>query len=94
MKGELAGKELQEEKKIAKLLSLVEKEIGAPLSYHVVDKICDRLNLPIPPLAKVIDELRAAGFQASPTHFDSRGIRTDASAQAVKEVVRNLVCAP
>lgn len=91
MKGELAGKELKKEKKIARLFSLVEKEIWAPLSYHVVDKICDKLNLPIPPLAKAIDELRAAGFQASPTHFNSRGFRTNAPISEINTHIRRLV---
>jgi tRNA G26 N,N-dimethylase Trm1 len=91
MKSELVGKKLQEKKKITRLLSLVTKEIGAPLSYYVVDKICDKLNLPIPPLTKVIDELKVAGFQVSPTHFNSRGVRTNAPISEINSLIRRLV---
>jgi tRNA (guanine26-N2/guanine27-N2)-dimethyltransferase len=91
MKDDLAGTELKREKKILRLLSLVKKEIGAPPSYHVVDKVCDKLNLSIPPLAEVVDELRAAGFQASPTHFNSRGFRTDAPISEIYTHIRRLV---
>ncbi len=90
MKDKLVRKE-KKKKKIVRLLSLVMKEIGAPLSYYVVDKICDKMNSPIPPLAEVIDGLKAAGFQVSPTHFSSKGIRTDAPISEIDAHIRRLV---
>jgi len=38
----------------------------------------------------VIDTIREAGFEAVPTHFNSRGVRTDAPADTVKEVITEL----
>ncbi|UCE16910.1 MAG: tRNA (guanine(10)-N(2))-dimethyltransferase [Candidatus Bathyarchaeota archaeon] len=90
MAEEVAGRNLGREKRILKLLSLVRKEADAPVTYYAMDKICDKLNLRIPPLTKTMDELRGAGFQAVPTHFNSRGIRTDASAKTVKEIITRL----
>jgi len=90
MEKEVEGRGLKQEKRILKLLSVARNEAEAPLTYYVIDKICDKLNLPIPPLIEIIDELKRAGFQASPTHFNSRGVRTDASAEVVKGIVIKL----
>jgi len=69
---------------------LAKNEAEAPITYYAIDKICDKLNLRIPPLAKTMDELRGAGFQAVPTHFNSRGIRTDAPISVLKAHIRRL----
>ena len=91
MEKEVAEMNLGQEKKIHKLLSLARIEAEAPVTYYAVDKVCDKLNLRTPPLIKTMNELRAAGFQATPTHFNSRGIRTDAPAKTVKEIITKLV---
>ena len=88
---EIKGGKFKNQKIIHKLLSLSRDEAEAPPTYYVTDKICDKLNLPIPPLIEVIEELRKTGFQATPTHFNSRGIRTDAPAKVVKEIITRLV---
>jgi len=90
MEKEVDGRGLKQEKRILKLLSLARSEAEAPVTYYVTDKICDKLNLPVPPLIEVINELRRGGFQATPIHFHSRGVRTDASAKVVKEVIVKL----
>ncbi len=91
MERALKGGKFKNQKMIHKLLSLSRDEAEAPPTYYVTDKICDKLNLPIPPMVEVKKELRKAGFQAIPTHFSSRGIRTDAPAKVVKEIVTRLV---
>jgi len=90
MEKEVDGRGLKQEKRILKLLSVARNEAEAPLTYYVVDKICDKLNLPIPPLIEIMKELKRAGFQAGPTHFNSRGVRTEASAGVVKGIVVKL----
>ena len=72
----------------AKLLALIKDESGAPATYYVVDKICDRICSPIPPLIAVIRRLREKSFRSLPTHFHSRGIKTNAPARAVIEAIR------
>jgi len=81
---------LRQEKRLLKMLSLVQNEAEAPVTYYAVDKICDKLNLPIPALKKVLDKIKKEGFQAVPTHFNSRGFRTDAPANVVKEIITDL----
>jgi tRNA (guanine26-N2/guanine27-N2)-dimethyltransferase len=90
MEREAERRSLRQEKRILKLLSLVQNEAEAPVTYYTVDKICDKLNLPIPALKKVIGKLKKEGFQAVPTHFNSRGFRTDAPASVVREIVTKL----
>jgi tRNA (guanine26-N2/guanine27-N2)-dimethyltransferase len=79
------------QKLILRLLSLSRDEAEASPTYYVTDKICDKLNLPVPPLIEVVKALREAGFQATLTHFSSRGLRTDAPAKIVKEITAKLV---
>jgi len=90
MEREAEGRSLRQEKRLLKMISLVKNEAEAPVSYYAVDKICDKLNLPIPALKKVIDKLKKEGFQAVPTHFNSRGFRTEAPASVVREIVTKL----
>jgi len=90
MKREADGRRLKQGKRILRLLSLVREESEAPVTYYVVDKICDKLNLPVPPLIEVMDNIKRAGFQATPTHFNGRGVKTNAPAKVVKEVITKL----
>lgn len=89
-KREVDGRGLEQEKRILKLLSLVQDEVEAPVTYYVIDKICDKLNLPVPPLIEVIKGLRKEGLQATLTHFNTRGVKTDAPANVVKEVITKI----
>jgi len=78
-------------KKIRKILTLIENEVEAPITYYVVDKLCDKLNLPVPPVKEVIEALRERGFQAVLTHFNATGIRSNASASDMKELLLKIV---
>ncbi len=84
---EAAIRRLRNLDQILKILSLIKTESDAPITYYVLDKICDRMNIPIPSLKEVIMKLKEKGFQASTTHFHSRGVRTDAPAKTVTQTV-------
>jgi tRNA (guanine26-N2/guanine27-N2)-dimethyltransferase len=70
-----------------KILALIKNEVETPITYYVIDKLCDALNLPVPPVKKVVESLRKEGFQAYLTHFNSRGIRSNAPAMKIKQVL-------
>jgi tRNA (guanine26-N2/guanine27-N2)-dimethyltransferase len=91
MEREAKQRGLRQKKRILRMLSLVQDEAEAPVTYYAVDKICDKLNLPVPALKRVLDTIREAGFKAVPTHFSGRGVRTDAPADTVKKVIADLV---
>jgi tRNA (guanine26-N2/guanine27-N2)-dimethyltransferase len=90
MEKDVKRRHLKQEKRMLKLLSLAKNEAKAPITYFVVDKLSDKLNLPAPSIIKVMEELRNSSFQAVLTHFNSKGVRTDASAKAVKEVITRI----
>ena len=77
--------------KITKLLKLTKDEAEAPVTYFVLDRLSGKFGLPAPSTAKFFLALRDGGFNAVGTHFNSRGIRTDAPASAMKEILKNLV---
>jgi tRNA (guanine26-N2/guanine27-N2)-dimethyltransferase len=79
--------------KIAKLLSLAKGEAEAQATYYVLDKISNKLALPVPSVDALLQILRDSGFQAFPTHFNSRGIRTGAPALTVQNLLQKLVAA-
>ncbi|MFQ6085005.1 MAG: tRNA (guanine(10)-N(2))-dimethyltransferase [Candidatus Bathyarchaeia archaeon] len=58
--------------------------------YYTTDAICSRLGIPAPKIEKVINVLRGKGLQAARTHFDSVGIKTDASMEEMEQVLRSL----
>jgi tRNA (guanine26-N2/guanine27-N2)-dimethyltransferase len=79
--------------RITKLLSLARAEAEAPATYYVLDKIGDKLALPVPSVDAMLQILRDSGFQAFPTHFNSGGMRTDAPALTVQNLLQKLVAA-
>jgi tRNA (guanine26-N2/guanine27-N2)-dimethyltransferase len=79
------------EDRAPKLLGTLAEEAGAPLTFYVIDKVCDRLGLRIPPRRKIIEELLRRGCFAGRTHFDPAGLKTDASVKTLREVLAQLV---
>jgi len=76
--------------KIARLLSLITSEAEAPPTYYVLDKLSAKLSLPAPPVTTILKNLREGSFQAVPTHFNSRGIRTDAPSMVMQGLLKKL----
>lgn len=76
--------------KITKLLTLTKNEAAAPAAYYVIDKLGGKLKLPVPSVQVVLTALKDGGFQAVPTHFNTRGIKTDAPALAMHKILREI----
>jgi len=87
MRKELKQRAFAQSKKIGKILTLIENEVEAPVAYYVVDKLCGTLDVPVPPIKKIIEALEEAGFRAFLTHFNSKGIRSNASASDMKKLL-------
>jgi len=90
MQEEAHTRRLRHGARIQKTLRLIEEESDGPPSYFVVDDMCDALNLPVPPVAKVIEYLKRKGLQVTPTHFNTRGVRMEAPASEFADAVREL----
>lgn len=87
---EARRKELRNRIRILRLISLITREAHAPVTYYAIDKLCDKFNLPVPSLSRVIDHLSSRGYQVVATHFSTKAVRTDAPATALKDTLVNL----
>jgi tRNA (guanine26-N2/guanine27-N2)-dimethyltransferase len=77
--------------KIKKLLALAKTEASAPPTYYVLDKLSGKLDLPAPSIQTFLTALHYGGFQAVQTHFNTRGIKTDAPALVMHKMLREIV---
>jgi tRNA (guanine26-N2/guanine27-N2)-dimethyltransferase len=77
--------------RLDKLLLLVKSEADAPVTYFVIDQVCKKLGLPAVSVQSFLDALHGEGFMAVQTHFNTRGIKTDASAAVMRRLLRQLV---
>ena len=82
---------LRNSRKITKLLSLAKGEAEAPPTYYVIDQISDKLASAVPSVSVMLQSLRENGFQAVQTHFNTRGIRTDAPAMTMQKLLQEAV---
>lgn len=78
MLGEAMVVELGEKRRVLRLLNMVLREADGPPTYFVVDRISEKLGLPGLSKAKLIEKLVERGYRATETHFNPRGIRSDA----------------
>jgi tRNA (guanine26-N2/guanine27-N2)-dimethyltransferase len=91
MEEETKHRKLRKREKIQGILALAKNEAEAPIGYYVVDRLCDALNLPVPSVHSVTEALRKEGFQTCLTRFNSKGIKSNASAAKMKEIVKKAV---
>ncbi len=75
---------------IKKFLSNLSKEISINNPYYRYDLFCGYLKMNMPPRDKLINELRNRGFKAIKSHFDPRGIKTNASYEEFISILRSL----
>ncbi|MEM3054359.1 MAG: tRNA (guanine(10)-N(2))-dimethyltransferase, partial [Candidatus Bathyarchaeia archaeon] len=88
MESEVKKRKLKSKGRIQKILTLIKGECNAPATYYVLDKLCDKMGLPVPSVKKVLYLLKGEGFKASPTHFNPKGIKTNASAMEMKKLLQ------
>ena len=80
---ENAQRAFRNSSKITKLLSPNQtKKQTRPSTYYVLDKLSGKFGLPAPAVAPFCKPFDERVSRRSPTHFNSRGIRTDAPASA------------
>ncbi|MEM3579134.1 MAG: tRNA (guanine(10)-N(2))-dimethyltransferase [Candidatus Bathyarchaeia archaeon] len=90
MEKEVEKRFFKTKRRIQKILAMVKAECSAPPTYYVLDKICSKTGLPVPSVRDVIETLKKKGFEAFLTHFNSKGVKTDASATEMLTIVRQM----
>ncbi len=88
MRNEAGGNRTSDGERVKKLLDLALVEADGPPTYYVTDKVSERLQMAAPAKSTVIRKLLENGYRATPTHFNLRGIKSDAQIQAFEEAVR------
>jgi len=88
---EKVGAVFKNSARIAKLLILARDEASAPMTYYVLDKLSGKISLPSPSNQAFTNALRNSGYKAVPTHFNNRGIRTNASALTLHKLLRETI---
>ncbi|MEM1537256.1 MAG: tRNA (guanine(10)-N(2))-dimethyltransferase [Candidatus Nezhaarchaeales archaeon] len=73
-----------------RLLKLLQAEAEGPPLYYVLDRICHLAKVAEPSLEAVISKLRSNGFKATRTHFNLKGVKTDAPITRLISIVKEL----
>jgi len=84
------GSVLSSDPRLMKLIRLVMGEVGFKPGFYNIDMLCSRLRKASLSSHDVLSALRGAGFEAVRTHFDERGVKTDASVVEMENVLKGL----
>jgi tRNA (guanine26-N2/guanine27-N2)-dimethyltransferase len=71
-----------------KLLELVREEQNVKVPYYNIHKVYGKLGAPATSMGDIMERLRGNGFKATRTHFSPLGVRTDARAHDLYDVLR------
>ncbi len=91
MQNENAHTAFKNNSKITKLLTTAKAEAEAPPTYYVLDRISKKLSLPASPVALFFQALFEAGYTAVPTHFNTRGVKTNVSSTILQKTLQKIV---
>jgi tRNA (guanine26-N2/guanine27-N2)-dimethyltransferase len=78
-------------RRINKFLVAIKAETKAPITYYVLDQVGKKLGLPATPVQSFISALQDGSYTAVQTHFNPRGIKTNASTPVIHETFKKLV---
>ncbi|GBC68543.1 tRNA (guanine(26)-N(2)/guanine(27)-N(2))-dimethyltransferase [archaeon HR01] len=73
----------------AKILDKIVEEVDA-VGFYTVPSLARMSNKPPPPPSKLVEKLRQAGFQASHTHIDPEGVKTDATPREIMASLKDM----
>ena len=81
---------LRTRRRAEKLLEIIREEALVQEDvYQRVDAIASTLKTPTPSKVKIVEDLRTRGLKASLTHFHPVGVRTDASVEELREIIKS-----
>jgi tRNA (guanine26-N2/guanine27-N2)-dimethyltransferase len=90
MREDARSLELDDRKRVVRLLNAILTEVGGPPTYYVVDTISKNLGIPGLSKAALIEQLVDSGYHATETHFNPRGIRSNAPISVIDAHSREL----
>ena len=81
------SRDLAIEERLIDIISLVKEETKFPPTFFIIDEICSRIGSKSMPTDEVISLIEDAGFSVTRTHFNIRGIKTDASIRELEKIL-------
>lgn len=72
---------------IRKLLLTARDEVAGPATYFVMSKVSEKMGVATPRPSRIVEDLRSLGYFGTRTTFATDGIRTDAEAPTVANLV-------
>ena len=73
--------------RLPSLIERVKNEIDFPPTFYIIDEICSIIGVKSMPTNEVIKKIKSAGFKVITTHYNKRGIKTEASLDELLEVL-------
>ena len=70
------------------IINLVKSEHGYPVGFYLIDLLCKMIGVKSLPTDDVFNAVESAGFRATRVHYDTRGLKTDASASELIEILK------
>ena len=83
-------KKLGKKNRAKRFLERILGEIDCLPTYYMIDRLCDKYQIPLPKPKDVVGKLQKNGYLASLTHFHGNGVRTDAGSKVLMEVLSEL----
>lgn len=77
--------------KLSKLLTVIKAEANAPITYYVLDRVCKKMNLPATSTHSFLCTLQKNGFLAVQTHFNPRGVKSNAPAHVMQKTLKDIL---
>jgi len=85
---QVAKQSFGSEKRLVRLLNILISELDGPPTYYDLHILSDKLDIPVPSFAHIIEELQTKGFFCSRTHFSPHAIRTSAPPIVLQQVLQ------
>lgn len=77
-------------RRLMSLVQLVKEETSFSPGYFDIDDICSRIGAPSQATDRVLSALSDRGFRVTRTHFEDRGIKTDATIAELEHILTEI----
>ncbi|WP_409200481.1 tRNA (guanine(10)-N(2))-dimethyltransferase [Methanobrevibacter sp. DSM 116169] len=84
------NKKLNTKDRVLKLLNQCMDEANAPVTFYDIHVVCKVLKISAPKFDLILKGLEKEGYLAIKTHYNPLGIKTNASAETLKNIVKKL----
>jgi tRNA (guanine26-N2/guanine27-N2)-dimethyltransferase len=74
--------------RLTRLIESVKEEIGLPPTFYHLDELSSRLRKSSIKMEEILVNLKKVGYTTSRTHFDARGIKTNASITDLVKIIK------